>query len=99
MVVAVQVRRIAWLGVRTDDYEATVRFLHDVLGLQPAFQERTTAELTLPNDDRVQVFAPGDRYYRFYAEHALGPVVRFEVDDLDGARAELKARNRAGRAD
>jgi catechol 2,3-dioxygenase-like lactoylglutathione lyase family enzyme len=84
--IALRVRRIAWLGVRTDAYEATVWFLREVLGLQPAFQE-----LRLPNDDRVQVFGPGDRYHRFYAEHAAGPVALFEVDDLPAARAELEA--------
>jgi catechol 2,3-dioxygenase-like lactoylglutathione lyase family enzyme len=87
----VRVRRIAWLGVRTDAYEATVWFLRDVLGLQPAFDEPTTVELMLPSDDRVQVFGPGDRYYEFYAEHAVGPVVLFEVDDVQDARAELEA--------
>jgi catechol 2,3-dioxygenase-like lactoylglutathione lyase family enzyme len=86
-----QVRRIAWLGVRTDAYDATVWFLHEVLGLQPAFQEPTTVELMLPNDDRVQVFGPGDRYYEFYGEHAVGPVVLFEVDDVAEARTELAA--------
>jgi catechol 2,3-dioxygenase-like lactoylglutathione lyase family enzyme len=87
----VRVRRIAWLGVRTDAYEATVWFLRDVLGLRTAFQEPATLELTLPNDDRVQVFGPGHRYHEFYAEHATGPVVLFEVDDVEDARAELEA--------
>ena len=86
-----QVRRIGWLGVRTDAYEATVWFLRDVLGLRPAFQEPTTQELALPNDDRVQVFGPGDPYYRFYGEHAPGAVVLFEVDDVHDASAELAA--------
>jgi catechol 2,3-dioxygenase-like lactoylglutathione lyase family enzyme len=87
----VRVRRIAWVGVRTDAYEATVGFLRDVVGLRPAFQEPATAELALPDDDRIQVFGPGHRYYDFYAEHATGPIVLFEVDDLAGARAELAA--------
>jgi catechol 2,3-dioxygenase-like lactoylglutathione lyase family enzyme len=87
----VQVRRIAWLGVRTDAYEATVWFLREILGLQPAFHEHTTVELMLPNDDRVQVFGPGDRYYEFYAAHAVGPVVLFEVDNVEEAKAELEA--------
>ena len=86
-----RVRRIAWLGVPTDAYEATVWFFRDVLGLRPAFEEPATRELTLPNDDRVQVFGPGHRYRDFYAEHAGGPVVLFEVDDLQDARAELEA--------
>jgi catechol 2,3-dioxygenase-like lactoylglutathione lyase family enzyme len=84
-----QVRRIAWLGLRTDAYDATVRFLREVLGLQPAFEEPTTVELMLPNDDRVQVFGPGNRYFDFYGQHAVGPVVLFEVDDVEQARAEL----------
>jgi catechol 2,3-dioxygenase-like lactoylglutathione lyase family enzyme len=88
---SVRVRRIAWIGVRTNAYDATVWFLRDVLGLRLAFQEPTTAELMLPNDDRTQVFGPGHRYYEFYGEHAVGPVVLFEVDDVEGARAELAA--------
>jgi catechol 2,3-dioxygenase-like lactoylglutathione lyase family enzyme len=87
----VRVRRIAWLGVRTDAYEATVWFLREVLGLRPAFHEPATVELMLPNDDRVQVFGPGSRYDELYAEHAVGPVVLFEVDDVEEARAELEA--------
>jgi catechol 2,3-dioxygenase-like lactoylglutathione lyase family enzyme len=87
----VRVRRIAWLGVQTDAYQATVWFLRDVLGLRPAFQGSATQELTLANDDRVQVFGPGDRYHQFYAEHARGPVVLFEVDDVHDASAELAA--------
>jgi catechol 2,3-dioxygenase-like lactoylglutathione lyase family enzyme len=96
-----EVRRIAWLGVRTDAYEATVWFLRDLLGLRPAFQEPATHELALPNDDRVQVFGPGHRLYAFYAEHAPGPVVLFEVDDVQAVTAELEAAGveLVGRAD
>lgn len=86
-----RVRRIAWVGVRTDAYDATVRFLRDTLGLRTVFQEPASAELSLPDDGRIQVFGPGHRYHEFYTEHADGPVVLFEVDDLTEARAELVA--------
>jgi catechol 2,3-dioxygenase-like lactoylglutathione lyase family enzyme len=86
-----QVRRIAWIGVHTVAYDETVRFLRDVAGLRTAFQETATTELALPNDDRVQVFGPGERYFDFYAHNAVGPVVLFEVDDLDQAVAEMRA--------
>jgi catechol 2,3-dioxygenase-like lactoylglutathione lyase family enzyme len=86
-----EVRRLCWLGVRTEAYEPMVGFLRDVLGLRVEFEEDTTAELSLPSGDRVQVFGPGDRYFDFFAEQASGPVALFEVDDVRGARDELAA--------
>jgi catechol 2,3-dioxygenase-like lactoylglutathione lyase family enzyme len=86
----VEVRSIAWVGTRTDNYEAMVGFLRDVLGLRVAFEEPTTVELATTAGDRVQVMAPGDPYHAFFAEHATGPVPLFEVDDVHAARAELE---------
>jgi catechol 2,3-dioxygenase-like lactoylglutathione lyase family enzyme len=86
-----EVRRLCWLGVRAERYDAMVSLLRDVLGLRVEFEEEATAELSLPNDDRVQVFAPGHPYFDFYAEHAAGPVALFEVDDVRRARDELVA--------
>jgi catechol 2,3-dioxygenase-like lactoylglutathione lyase family enzyme len=82
---------IRWVGVRADGYDAMVGFLRDVLGLQVAFEEDATAELSLANDDRVQVFGPGHRYYELFGACGGGPVPLFEVDDLEAARAELVA--------
>jgi catechol 2,3-dioxygenase-like lactoylglutathione lyase family enzyme len=84
-----KVQRLAWLGVRTNSYPETIRFFRDVLGLQVVFEEPATMEVVLPNDDRVQIFGPGNRYYDFFGRYATGPVPLFEVDDLDVARAEL----------
>jgi catechol 2,3-dioxygenase-like lactoylglutathione lyase family enzyme len=84
-----KVRRLAWLGVRTNAYPETIRFFRDVLGLPVAFEEQATMELSLPNDDRIQVFGPGDRYYDFFGRFAAGLIPLFEVDELDVARAEL----------
>jgi catechol 2,3-dioxygenase-like lactoylglutathione lyase family enzyme len=86
-----ELRRLCWLGVRAERLEEMVEFLRDVLGLRVEFGEDTTAELALPSGDRVQVFGPGHRYHRFYAQHAQGPVALFEVDDVLGAREELAA--------
>ena len=86
-----EVRRLCWLGVRAEAYEPMVAFLRDVLGLRVEFERRTTAELSLPDGDRVQVFGPGDPYFSFFAEHAGGPVALFEVADVHGARGELVA--------
>ena len=84
------VRRLCWLGVRATNYQQMVGLLRDVMGLPVEFEEPTTTELSLPNGDRVQVFAPGDPSYDFLARHATGPVPLFEVDDVHRARIELE---------
>jgi predicted enzyme related to lactoylglutathione lyase len=82
---------LAWLGVPAQDPDAMIRFFRDALGLSVAFGEPTSTELSLPNDDRVQVFGPGDRYFDLYERFGAGPVALFEVDDVESARAELAA--------
>ena len=37
-----EVRNVRWLGIRTDNYEAMVGFLRDILGLKVNFEEPTT---------------------------------------------------------
>lgn len=64
-------------------------FLRHTLGLEPRFEEPTTAEFATAEDDRFQVMAPGDPYYDFFTTHATGPVPLFEVDDVIRARQEL----------
>jgi catechol 2,3-dioxygenase-like lactoylglutathione lyase family enzyme len=82
---------IRWVGVGTDSYEEMVGLLRDVFGLAVAFEEGATAEFSLANDDRVQVFGPGHLYYELFGAGGGGPVPLFEVDDLQAARAELVA--------
>ena len=88
-----RVLRLAWLGIPTPRYEAMVPLFRDVMGMRVQFAEETTVELSLPNDDRVQLFAPGHPYFGFFGSHAKGPVPLFEVEDVREARAELAARD------
>jgi hypothetical protein len=44
--------------------------LRDTMGLRVEFDEPVTTELSLPNDDRLQVFAPGHPYFAFFENHA-----------------------------
>jgi hypothetical protein len=62
-----EVRRLCWLAVPTEAHQPMVAFLRDVLGLRVEFEEDATTELSLPSGDRVQVFGPGDRYFRFFS--------------------------------
>jgi catechol 2,3-dioxygenase-like lactoylglutathione lyase family enzyme len=84
----VKALRLAWLGIRTDEYEATLRLFRETLGLATEFEEANTAELSLPDGARVQLFAPGHRYHDAFAD--CGPVPLFEVDDLDEAERRLR---------
>ena len=83
---------LRWLGVPTREYAQMARFLRDVMGLEVNFEEATTIEFSLPSGDEIQLFAPGDPYYEFFQANAAGhPVTLFEVDDVHGAQAELRA--------
>jgi catechol 2,3-dioxygenase-like lactoylglutathione lyase family enzyme len=79
---------LAWLGISSDDYDATVSLFRDVLGLEVAFAEEETVELKLPAGERVQIFGPGHRYHDRLEG---GPMPLFEVDDLEAAEARVRA--------
>ncbi len=55
-----RVLRRAWLGIPVEEYAAKVSFFANALGLRTEFEEPATIELSLPNDDRVQLFGHGD---------------------------------------
>ena len=80
--------RLAWLGIRTEDYGANVAFFRDVLGLEVVFEEEGTIELELPAGERVQLFGAGHEYHDRFA--GAGPVPLFEVDDLTAAEGQLR---------
>jgi catechol 2,3-dioxygenase-like lactoylglutathione lyase family enzyme len=86
----VQVKRLAWLGTRTEKFDETTAFFRDVLGIPMVFEEPGFAMLQLPGADRdfVEVFASD---YPSAASYSTGPVVGLLVDDIEVARAELDA--------
>ena len=85
-----QVKRLAWLGTRTDKIDETTAFFRDVLGLPLVHAEPGFSMLQLPCADRdyVEVFGPEEPDSALYT---TGPVVGLLVDDLEEARAELEA--------
>jgi predicted enzyme related to lactoylglutathione lyase len=84
-----RIKGLVWVGIPADDYAAAVRFFTQTLGLAVAFDEAGTMELSAENDDRIQLFGPGHRYFEFYRSRGASIVPLFEVDNLDGARDEL----------
>ncbi len=84
-----RVKGLVWLGIPADDYAGAARFFTGTLGLEVAFEEAGTTELSAANGDRIQVFGPGHRYFQYYRSRGARMVPLFEVDNLDQARAEL----------
>jgi catechol 2,3-dioxygenase-like lactoylglutathione lyase family enzyme len=84
-------RSLAWLGIATEQYTQMVGFFRDTMGLRVEFAGPTSTELSLPDQSRVQVFAPEDPYYDFFTQHGHGPVPLFEIDDVERACEELRA--------
>ena len=78
---------VAWLGLRTEKLDETVRFFTDVLGLEVALREEDMVKLQLGDDTEVELFGPGDEDHKFFER---APVVGFLVDDVDKAREEME---------
>ncbi len=87
------IRRISFVGVKTESLHAMADFARDVLGLAPGHRDDGWAVFQLESGDRdlFEVYRPGR-----YDEHLLptdagGLTIAFGVDDLLEARAELLA--------
>jgi catechol 2,3-dioxygenase-like lactoylglutathione lyase family enzyme len=87
-----QVKRVGYVGLRTQDVEGMTRFFRDVLGLEPAGEDETVTFQRLPTHrrDLVEVYAQEHREIRMIPDDA-DFVIAFVVDDIREAMAELQA--------
>ena len=87
---------IKWVATCTENFEATVAFFRDVIGLEVAqegmpvidIQFARYAMIHMPNDVMFEILEPTETVRGLYG----GPVVSFTVDDLDEARREMEAK-------
>lgn len=86
--IRMEIRRLGWLGVRTERFDEMVTFLRDILGLSLELEQPGRAMFRLPNGDPIDVFDAG---LEQYAHFTTGPVVGFVVDDVEASRSELEA--------
>jgi predicted enzyme related to lactoylglutathione lyase len=84
----VQAKGLVWLGVRTSNFDETVKFFKEVLDLRVTKGRDGFAVLRLPNDDKVEVFGSQDEDHKFFGS---APVMGFLVDDIRQARSEMEA--------
>ncbi len=78
---------LVWLGIRTEKFNETLKFYRDTLGLPQAYDEPGFAVFDLPNGDRIEIFSDN---YEGRELFNTGPVVGFEVDDIEQVRLELE---------
>ncbi len=83
-----KILKLAWVGTRTDQAEATAAFFRDVLGLTGGLLEPDFWLLHLPDGSKVEVFGPATAVNRHFT---TGPVAGFLVDDVSAGADELRA--------
>jgi catechol 2,3-dioxygenase-like lactoylglutathione lyase family enzyme len=81
------VRRIAWLGVRTDHAEAMAAFLQTTLGLHLEHSDEGQWVFSLPDGSKAEVFSSESPHNEHFG---LAPVAGFYVDDVAAAAEELR---------
>lgn len=82
------VKRLGWLGVRTERFDQMVSTLRDTMGISLELEQPGRAMFKLPNGDPIDVF---DTSLPQYARFTTGPVVGFVVDDVEAGIRELAA--------
>jgi catechol 2,3-dioxygenase-like lactoylglutathione lyase family enzyme len=82
----VKVKSLSWVGVATDDFDRSMRFFRDLLGLEVWVQGESQAILTTESGQQLEIFGRGEREKQLTAS----PVVAFEVEDTEAARDELR---------
>lgn len=88
-----KVRRIGFLGVRTDRVDETTAFFRDVVGL-PAVatgERRTITQLPTGGWDFIEVFSSDFEDERMIKPEAVGVFVAIFVEDLEVARRECES--------
>ena len=80
--------KLAWVGTRTENFQPTVDFFRDVLGLRSEVDRPGFRVLKLPDGSKVEVFGPDSDINRHFT---TGPVAGFLVDDVKAAASELRS--------
>ncbi len=87
-----KIKGIVYVGVRTDKFDELNRFYKDVLGLTPDHYESGFSTYILPNGDKIEIYGSDDPHSPAHDHFTTGPVVGFEVDDIEGSRKDLESR-------
>jgi predicted enzyme related to lactoylglutathione lyase len=79
---------LVWVGVRTAEFDRTLKFFREVLGVPLTEVSEDVGWSQMPNTSKLEIFGPHDRDHTHFT---TGPVPEFLVDDLVAAADELRA--------
>ena len=82
-----KVKGFAWAGLATDDFERSLRFFTEVLGLPVEILAEELAILKVGPRQQLEIFGKEGPGKSLNAT----PTIAFEVEDFDAAREELLA--------
>jgi catechol 2,3-dioxygenase-like lactoylglutathione lyase family enzyme len=80
-----KVNGFPWVGIGTGDFDRTLAFFTDVLGLKVTLQGDEVAHLAVGEGALLEIFGPKHRSSELYRQ----PTIAFEVEDFEAARQEL----------
>ncbi len=83
-----KISAISWAGVRTSDFDETISYFAEVVGLPLSLRndETEVAHFRLESGDLFEVFGPNNRHAELHA----CPVFAFKVEDIESARKEME---------
>ena len=85
----VKIKGISWVGVKTDRFEALAAFCKDILGIPQVHARPDFMAFRTADGDQLELFGPhADNPPAQFAANRV--VCGFLVDDIEGARAELR---------
>ena len=83
----VKVKSFSWVGISTENFDRSMHFFRDLLGLDVWVESEHQAILKTASGQQLEIFGgKGPKQ-----ERAASPVVAFEVDNIEAAREELRA--------
>lgn len=83
------IRCIVYLGIKTEKFHELSRFFGSTLGLPQDHKEPGFETFLLPDGEKIEIYGTDEppEKHDFYT---TGPVVGFEVDDIEEAKKELE---------
>jgi len=82
-----QVKGLSWLGLRTHQFDEMAKFFRDVMGMKPIRDEPGIAGFQMSDGTNLELYAFDEEFHAFFT---TGPVVAFQVDDVDASRATME---------
>ena len=88
-----KVKRIGFIGTRTEHVDEMTAFFRDVLGLEERYTQAdwTISQLPSGSFDLAEVYGSDLRDERLLPNDVSAPMITFVVDDVVAARAEVEA--------